>query len=585
MREASAPPARRPSAAGMQPRAPPERPRSGSGSGSGGPTPVPAALPFTVDGPWGDAASAAAGGKLQFLTHAHKDHTAGIEAGAAHLVCSAPTLRLLRIKHPGLGRRLDAGAAAATLLGPWQTLHLAAPERDGGYPYSVTALPLADHCAGALMLLFQCEVWGSLLHTGDCRLTPEGTAELAAYLCEALGGGGSPDTLWLDGTMAGHPYLDFPPLGAVIDEAVALIRARPGARVLLAAENLGTEELIAGVSEGLHRQRAAELDALLGPGTVADDPSLALHLIGGRDMRWLGRAVGGGGGRGRGGSGSGSGAGGGGGGGGGDSSGGGGDALVLRVSTMASALRQAEALADAPAGPAAAAAAARERVVAWADGGVTYLLWARHSSCRELRAALEVLRPRAAVAFAGSLRGLEGSLGGALTDPAQIEARFAAQVAAAAAAARAARAAARAVGEVTAEALAPRALQPSRRQPTAQAAAAAGAPKRSSPATRGSPAKRRGGGGGGGGGVRTAAKVVWAQRAAFSAARDVAEPQPLPLLLPSPPPLPPRRLASVSPRQPSPPCAPPPRPFAGDPLMARLFAAVTSGLDEEDIYF
>ena len=79
-----------------------------------------------MDGPWGDAAAAAAGGKLQFLTHAHKDHTAGIEAGAAHLVCSAPTLRLLRIKHPGLGRRLDGAAVYAGALYPllWWHLHL-----------------------------------------------------------------------------------------------------------------------------------------------------------------------------------------------------------------------------------------------------------------------------------------------------------------------------------------------------------------------------------------------------------------------------------------------------------------------------
>lgn len=32
--------------------------------------------------------------------------------------------------------------------------------------------------AGALMLLFQSEVWGSLLHTGDCRLTPDALHEL-----------------------------------------------------------------------------------------------------------------------------------------------------------------------------------------------------------------------------------------------------------------------------------------------------------------------------------------------------------------------------------------------------------------------
>ena len=125
--------------------------------------PLPPALPFTVD-VWEPTGAA----KPQFLTHAHKDHTAGIVEGARHIVCNPTTLDLVRIKFPGLAERLDAGAVQHTPLEPWETLHLAAPPgAGGGYPYSVTSLPLNNHCAGATMLLAQSDVFGSLLHTGD----------------------------------------------------------------------------------------------------------------------------------------------------------------------------------------------------------------------------------------------------------------------------------------------------------------------------------------------------------------------------------------------------------------------------------
>lgn len=71
-------------------------------------------------------------------------------AGAAHVVATPTTLALLRIKHPGLAARVDAGAAAVTPIAPWQTREFHAPSgASKGYAYSVTALPLANHCQGA----------------------------------------------------------------------------------------------------------------------------------------------------------------------------------------------------------------------------------------------------------------------------------------------------------------------------------------------------------------------------------------------------------------------------------------------------
>lgn len=104
-------------------------------------TPVPACLPFTVD-TWGPNTN----DQLQFLTHAHKDHMAGVDAHATHVAATPTTLALLRIKFPALARRMDAGLVRATPIGEHETLELAAA---AGYGYSVTALPLANHCAGA----------------------------------------------------------------------------------------------------------------------------------------------------------------------------------------------------------------------------------------------------------------------------------------------------------------------------------------------------------------------------------------------------------------------------------------------------
>lgn len=105
--------------------------------------PVPAALPFTVD-TWSQDSM----GKLQIVTHAHKDHTAGIELYGRHICCSATTLALLTVKFKALAKCIASGAVATTILEDGDTLHLTADEDQGGYGYTVTALPYNNHCPG-----------------------------------------------------------------------------------------------------------------------------------------------------------------------------------------------------------------------------------------------------------------------------------------------------------------------------------------------------------------------------------------------------------------------------------------------------
>jgi hypothetical protein len=53
------------------------------------------------------------------------------------------------------------------------------------------------------MLLFESEVWGSILHTGDCRVTSRQLPDLAAALDELLGEGPHLGLLCLDVTAGG----------------------------------------------------------------------------------------------------------------------------------------------------------------------------------------------------------------------------------------------------------------------------------------------------------------------------------------------------------------------------------------------
>ena len=45
--------------------------------------------------------------KLQFLTHAHKDHTQGIEQFGTRIVCTRLTKQLVQLRHPRLAGRDD----------------------------------------------------------------------------------------------------------------------------------------------------------------------------------------------------------------------------------------------------------------------------------------------------------------------------------------------------------------------------------------------------------------------------------------------------------------------------------------------
>ncbi|PAN33256.1 hypothetical protein PAHAL_6G006200 [Panicum hallii] len=197
------------------------------------PIEMPRGLPFAVDS-WTPASALK---RHSFLTHAHRDHLAGIAATSA-VSASSPVyasrltvLIAIRI-FPHLDRaafvELEAGAPP-----------LRVPDPDGDF--TVTAFD-ANHCPGAVMFLFE-GPFGAVLHTGDCRLTADCLSALMPFLARRV------DYLFLDCTFARCP-LQFPTKEDSIRQVINCIWKHPNAPVVyLVCDMLGQEDVLIEVSK------------------------------------------------------------------------------------------------------------------------------------------------------------------------------------------------------------------------------------------------------------------------------------------------------------------------------------------------
>ncbi|XP_051140515.1 uncharacterized protein LOC127257955 isoform X4 [Andrographis paniculata] len=122
------------------------------------PIEMPKGLPLSVD-TWTPNSQDK---RYHFLTHAHKDHTQGIIAHASYPIYSTLLTKTLTLQYyPQLDESMFVGIEVG------QSLII--EDQDGDFV--VTAFD-ANHCPGAVMFLFEGN-FGNILHTGDCRLTPE----------------------------------------------------------------------------------------------------------------------------------------------------------------------------------------------------------------------------------------------------------------------------------------------------------------------------------------------------------------------------------------------------------------------------
>ncbi len=159
------------------------------------------------------------------LTHYHADHRRGLRLGDPRpIACSSITARLLE----GLHR---VPKASITTLDPGETLDLGSGVR-------VTAFD-ANHCPGALMLLFETE-GRRLLHTGDFRYVPEHDRHAALF--DAI------DVLFVDSTYANGAVVtdahDHPPQDEAIACILDLVREHADRRVFLGLYKIGKNRIV-----------------------------------------------------------------------------------------------------------------------------------------------------------------------------------------------------------------------------------------------------------------------------------------------------------------------------------------------------
>ncbi|XP_073060659.1 uncharacterized protein [Primulina eburnea] len=200
------------------------------------PIEMPKGLPFSVD-TWTPSSKTK---RHHFLTHAHKDHAQGISAHASFPIYSTLFTRTLI-------RRYYPQVDESTFVGIEIGQSLAVEDPDG--VFTVTAVD-ANHCPGAVMFLFEGN-FGNILHTGDCRLTPECLQNLPEkYIGKK---GKEPrcplDYIFLDCTF-GQFRSKMPSRHAAIQQVINCIWKHPNARtVYLTCDLLGQEEILVQVSQ------------------------------------------------------------------------------------------------------------------------------------------------------------------------------------------------------------------------------------------------------------------------------------------------------------------------------------------------
>ncbi|KAK1421584.1 hypothetical protein QVD17_24044 [Tagetes erecta] len=239
------------------------------------PIEMPKGLPFSVD-TWTPSSNTK---KHHFLTHAHKDHSQGISTHSSFPIYATSITKNLTLNYyPHLNHSLfvdiEIGHSIA-IDDPFQ-------------PFTVTAFD-ANHCPGAVMFLFE-GPFGNILHTGDCRLTPECLQRLPEkYLgkisrepkCRL-------DYVFLDCTF-GSFSSKMPSKHVAIRQVIDCIWNHPDARVVyLTCDLLGQEEILVSVCQTFGSKIFIDKEnnpdcfqslSLTVPDIISQDPSSRFHLF------------------------------------------------------------------------------------------------------------------------------------------------------------------------------------------------------------------------------------------------------------------------------------------------------------------
>ncbi|KAF8642699.1 hypothetical protein HU200_067073 [Digitaria exilis] len=240
------------------------------------PIDMPRGLPFAVD-TWGPSSRHR---RHRFLTHAHRDHLVGAGAGTGDggtVYATRLTLALALRHFPQLESwefvEMEVGRTVAV--------------DDPAGAFSVTAYD-ANLCPGAVMFLFEGQ-FGTILHTGDCRLTSDCVQNLPLKYIMKKGNENvcRLDFVFLDCTFS-KCFLKLPSKESAIQQVMECIWKHPHAPfVYLACDLLGHEDILVEVSRtfGLKIYVDRKLDcfkalSLTAPEIITDDPSSRFQMVG-----------------------------------------------------------------------------------------------------------------------------------------------------------------------------------------------------------------------------------------------------------------------------------------------------------------
>ncbi|TKY73833.1 5' exonuclease Apollo [Spatholobus suberectus] len=240
------------------------------------PIEMPKGLPFSVD-TWTPSSSK----RHYFLTHAHKDHSSSITSHSSFPIYSTlVTKTILLQQYP----QLDASLFLPIEVGQSKIID------DPTGAFTATAFD-ANHCPGAVMFLFEGK-FGNILHTGDCRLTPECLLNLPDKYVGRKGK--EPrcplDCVFLDCTF-GNFSRGMPSKHSAIQQVINCIWKHPDAlTVYLTCNILGQEEILVNVSQTFGAKiyvdkakysECFENLALTVSEILCEDPSSRFHLFDG----------------------------------------------------------------------------------------------------------------------------------------------------------------------------------------------------------------------------------------------------------------------------------------------------------------
>ncbi|CAA2956486.1 DNA cross-link repair SNM1 [Olea europaea subsp. europaea] len=170
-----------------------------------------------------------------FLTHFHLDHYQGLTKSFCHgmIYCSSITAKLINLK---IGI-------------PWDKIQVLPLNQKINIAGTDVICFDANHCPGAIIILFEPPNGKAVLHTGDFRFCEEMAKLSVLQNCPV-------HTLILDTTYC-DPQYDFPKQEAVIQFVIDAIQAEtfnPKTLFLIGSYTIGKERLFMEVARALHKK-------------------------------------------------------------------------------------------------------------------------------------------------------------------------------------------------------------------------------------------------------------------------------------------------------------------------------------------